>query len=137
MTSPVLSLRAAIVARCAADPALATLMDGSGAIHDEPPAGAEPVYAHFGDADLADWSTGSDTGHEQRIAIVVWARPGSAASAIAAAERIAALLHDAPLALAGHRLVQIRVESAAHERDDETDLLRVTVRLRAVTEVAT
>ncbi len=135
MTSPVLALRAAIVSRCAADPALVAILGGVAAIHDEPPAGAEPVYLHFGDAELADWSTGSDLGYEQRLGIVAWGRPGSAASAIAAAERVAVLLDEASLALVGHRLVQIRFESTALERDDETNLCRVTVRLRAVTEV--
>jgi len=45
------------------------------------------------------------------------------------------LLHDAALALAGHRLVLLRVAAIACDRDDKTNLARATLRLRAVTEV--
>ena len=65
-----------------------------------------------------------------------WARAGSARSALLAAERLAALLHDAPLALEGHRLVNLRVTATEVDRDRETNLARVTLRLRAVTELA-
>lgn len=136
MTSPVLALRAAILARTQADAELAALMGGAVRIHDEPPRGAEPVYAVFGDATARDWSTGSDRGHEQDATIVVWGREGSARSALAAAERIGALLHGAALALDGHRLVNLRVTELASSRDDKTGLARVTLHLRAVTEVA-
>jgi hypothetical protein len=72
MTSPVLALRQAILAAAAADLPLKTLMGGSLRLYDEPPRGAEPVYALFGDVTAADWSTDFDRGHEQDLAIVVW-----------------------------------------------------------------
>ena len=66
----------------------------------------------------------------------MWATPGSAKTALVAAERMADLLHDAALALAGHRLVLLRVAAIECERDDKTtNLARATLRLRAVTEV--
>ena len=135
MTSPILALRGAILARCAADPELAALMGGAVRLHDEPPRAAEPVYAAFASASAEDWSTDLSRGHEHKAAITVWARPGSARTALVAAERIAALLEDAGFALEGHRLVNLRVTAIEAGRDPEANLSLVTVRLRAVTEV--
>src|SRR4051794_6175410 len=129
--SPVLALRVAIRAHCAGDAALAELMSVAIRLYDEPPRGAEPVYALFGPCKLTDWSTSSDRGHEQALTIVVWAAPGSAASGLRAADRLSALLDDAPLALAGHRLVNLAVIGLDSERDDKAGLARTTLRLRA------
>jgi hypothetical protein len=135
MTSPVLALRRAIIDAAAADADLRALMGGSLRLYDEPPRGAEPVYALFSDVRAADWSTDRDRGHEQNLGIVVWSERGGARAALAVAERFAALLDDVSLALDGHRLVNLRVTELASERDKDTRLTRVTLRLRAVTEV--
>ena len=134
MTSPILALRAAILATVEADAAPVSLMGGSVRIYDEPPRAAEPVYAVFGEVTASDFSTGTERAHEQRLTLVVWSREGSARSGLEAAERIAALLDDAPLALAGRRLANLRVTDVAAARDESTGLARVIVRLRAVTE---
>ena len=133
--SPVLALRIGIRTCCAGDATLADLMSGAIRLYDEPPRGAEPVYALFGDVTAADWSTDFDRGHEQDLAIVVWSQPGGARLALAAAERFAAILNDAPLLLDGHRLVNLRTTELASGRDKDTGLARVTLSLRAVTEV--
>jgi hypothetical protein len=135
MTSPILALRAAILAHAQADATLAALMGGTVRLHDEPPRAAEPVYAVFGDAAARDWSTGSDEGHAHEAAIVVWAREGGARSGLDAAARLAALLHEAALTLDGHRLVSLRVAALETARDDKTGLARATLRLTALTEV--
>ena len=136
MTSPVLALRRAIVDRAAADAELRALMGGALRLYDEPPRAAEPVYALFGDVKAADWSTDRHRGHEQNLCIAVWSERGGARAALAVAERFAAILDDAPLALQGHRLVNLRVTELASERDKDTQLACITLRLRAVTEVA-
>ena len=61
---------------------IAARMDA--AIHDEAPRGNAPVYATFGEATLRDASCSTQRGHEQDLAILVWAKRGSAASAAAA-----------------------------------------------------
>src|SRR5688572_15341144 len=127
MSGPILALRAAILARLSADAALAGLMGGAVRLHDEPPRAAEPVYAVFGEAAARDASGDLAEGHEHTAAIVVWAKPGSAKSALEAAERMAALLHDAPLALSGHRLVLIRVAALESDRDEKANLARATL----------
>ncbi|HZH12462.1 MAG TPA: DUF3168 domain-containing protein [Microvirga sp.] len=136
MTSPILALRRAILEAAAADAELISLMGGSLCLYDEPPRHAEPVYALFGDVTAQDWSTDTDRGHEQDLSLVVWAERGSARTGLEAAERLAALLDDAPLSLAGHRLVNLRVTEIASARDKDTQLARVTLHLRAVTERA-
>jgi hypothetical protein len=133
-TSPILALRRAILDAAQADAELIGLMGGSLRVYDEPPPGAEPIYAVFGDVKAADWSTDLDRGHEQNLSIVVWSRRGSARSGLDVAERLAAILDDAPLGLADHRLVNLRVTEIASERDKDTQLIRATLRLRAVTE---
>lgn len=131
----ILALREAIVSRLAADAALAGLMGGAVRLHDEPPRGANGIYAAFGEVVGRDWSTGSDRGTEQRLSIHVWSRPGGAKPALAVAARIAALLDDAALVpLGGHRLVNLRVEAAETTRDKASGLVRVALRLRAVSE---
>ena len=135
MTSPLLALRGAILARAQDDAALAALMGGTVRFYDEPPRAAEPVYAVFGDAAARDWSTGSDQGHDHEAAIVVWAGEGCARSGLDAAARLATLLHEAALTFDGHRLVSLRVTAVETARDDKTGLARATVRLAALTEV--
>jgi hypothetical protein len=136
MSSPILALRAAILARCAEDAALAAMLGGTAAIYDEPPAAASPIYAVFGEAEAKDVSTSTERGHEQELAIRIWARPGSAASALAAAERMAELLDEAELTLTGHRLIRLSMTALEIGREERTNVARAVLRLRASTEVA-
>jgi hypothetical protein len=135
MTSPILALRRAILDRAAIDAELLGLMGGALRLYDEPPRAAPAIYALFGDVKASDWSTDFDRGHEQDIAIVVWAERGSARDALSAAERLSDILDDAPLTLDGHRLVNLRVTEIAAARDRDSQLIRATLRLRSVTEV--
>jgi hypothetical protein len=135
MTSPVLSLRRAIMDAASVDAELRTLMGGSLRLYDEPPRGAEPLYALFGDLKAEDWSSDLDRGHAQSVDLVIWSEKGGARTALMVADRFFAILDDAPLTLDGHRLVNLRVTELASGRDRESGLARVTLRLRAVTEV--
>ena len=136
MTSPVLALRRAILDAAGGDAELRALMGGGLRLYDEPPRAAEPVYALFGDVTASDWSTDLDRGHEQDLSLVVWSERGGARTALSVAERLAAILDDAPLNLDGHRLVNLRVTALSSARDKDSGLARITVSLRAVTEVA-
>jgi hypothetical protein len=135
MTSPVLSLRRAILDAASVDAELRTLMGGALRLYDEPPRGAEPVYAIFGDVKAEDWSTDLDRGHAQSVDLVVWSEKGGARTALMVADRFFAILDDAPLALDGHRLVNLRVTELTSGRDKDSGLARVSLSLRAVTEV--
>ncbi|MGO4704523.1 DUF3168 domain-containing protein [Microvirga sp. 2MCAF38] len=134
MTSPILALRRAILDATELDVELIDLMGGALHLYDEPPRDVAPVYAVFGDVKAVDWSTDSDRGHEQNLALVVWAREGSARSGLVVAERLADILHDAALSIEGHRLVNLRATEISSTRDKDTQLIRIVVTLRAVTE---
>jgi hypothetical protein len=136
MSCPILALRRAILAVAYNDAELAALMGGQVRLYDEPPRAADPVYGVFGSASARDWSTDTDRGHEQTVTLVIWAKAGSARTALLVAERISVLLDDASLSLDGHRLVNLRVTSTDADRERDSNLARATVRLRAVTEVA-
>jgi hypothetical protein len=132
----VLSLRRAVHGHLAADAALTALI-GTARIHDEPPRAASGVYVVFGDAEALDWSTGTDRGCEQTFRLVVWAaETGSVVLALQAAMRIEALLHEAELALVGHRLINLRATETGIVRDAKTNLQRITLTFRVVTEAA-
>lgn len=135
MTGPLLALRAGLLATLEGDVALAALMGGALRLYDEPPRGAAPVYAVFGDSEARDDSVQGARRHRHRLALTVFGRPGSARSALDAAERIAARLDAAPPSLDGHVLVVLRVEAIAAARDARTGESRATLTLEAVTEV--
>lgn len=134
MSDAILALRSAMQAQLAADSALTTLI-GVGRIHDEAPRAARGVYVVHGDAEARDWSTGSDNGCEQDVALVVWAGESSSSKqALEAAALIVKALDDASLALVGHRLINLRWQSSRLGRDARTGLASVAIRFRAVTE---
>lgn len=134
MMDAVIALRRVIQARLVADAELGALLGGP-RLYDEPPRAASGPYIVHGDVEARDWSTGTEEGCEQALSFVVWAGSGGeTAAALTIAARLAALLHDAPLSPAGHRLVQIRQTGLNLKRDARTGLSSATVRLRCVTE---
>ncbi|HEV7259718.1 MAG TPA: DUF3168 domain-containing protein [Bosea sp. (in: a-proteobacteria)] len=134
MSDAVLSLRAAIQMRLEADAALSALI-GPGRIHDEAPRASSGIYVVHGDAEASDWSTGSDRGCEQDFGLTVWAGESSSSRrALEAAALVVAALDEAPLAPAGHGLVNLRWRSTRLTRDRATGLAFVAIRFRAVTE---
>ncbi len=134
MTSPLLALRAAILTRLAGDAALAALMGGVVRLYDEPPAGASPVYAVFGNGSVRDDSADGAERHVHALDLTVIGKPGSTRSALDAAERIAARLRAVPPALDGHALVLLRVVRITADRDERTGEIRAVLGLEAVTE---
>lgn len=134
--SPLLALRAGILAHLSADAGLAALMGGRVQLYDEPPRGAAPVYALFGDGEVRDDSVAGARRHRHVLALSVFAKPGSTRSALDAAERIGSLLDEADLGLAGHHLVLLRLKAMAGSRDERTGEARATLTFEAVTEVA-
>lgn len=135
-SSPLLALRAGLLARLAGDAPLAALMGGRLRLYDEPPRGAAPVYALFGPSEVSDDSVDGARRHRHAFALTVFAKPGSARSALEVAEHIAARLDEADLALIGHALILLRFRSLAGLRDERTGEARATLSFEAVTEVA-
>ena len=52
--SPLLALRAGLIARFSVDASLAALLGGHVRLYDEPPRGSPPVYALWEDASIED-----------------------------------------------------------------------------------
>ena len=60
-----------------------------------------PPYVHLGEMNARDWSTATEAGTEMNFAVVAWSRTQGRSEGLAIADRVAALLHDAALALDG------------------------------------
>ncbi|MCJ2090840.1 DUF3168 domain-containing protein [Methylobacterium sp. E-005] len=133
--SPLLALRAGLIARFTPDATLAGLLGGRVRLYDEPPRGTFPVYALFGDAEIQDDAVDGAERHRHSHEIAVIARPGSVRTALDAAERMAALLADTAMPLAGCRLVTLRVRAIKAHRDARTGEARASLTVEAVTEI--
>lgn len=133
LDSPALALRAAIHAALVADVALVAQL-GAPRIHDVPPGDADFPFVTLGEAVVADWSTATEAGTEQALTLHVFSRSGGRAEALAIAARLQEVLHDAPLALEGHRLANLRATTAEVRRESDGRTFHALVRFRAVTE---
>lgn len=133
LDSPALALRAAIHAALVTDAALVALI-GAPRIHDVPPGDADFPFVTLGEAVVADWSTATEAGTEQALTLHVFSRSGGRAEAFTIAARLQAVLHDAALALEGHRLANLRATTAEVRRESDGRTFHALVRFRAVTE---
>lgn len=130
--SPVIALRKAIRAYLLADAGFAATLGQK--LYDEAPSGAEPPYALFAEAQLRDWSGDLSPGAEQLFTIGVTSTMRGLSESLELAQRIAALLNEAPLSLEGHRLIDLRFLSMETRRDQNGRFARVNLRFRATTE---
>lgn len=128
-----IALRRALRDRLVADPALIARM-GAARIHDEAPRGAQPPYVTFSQAQSRDWSTKTEGGAEHALLLDVWSSRPGAREALEIAALVAAALDDAPLALADHHLVSLRVTQIDTARQNDNRFVRSRLRLRAITE---
>jgi hypothetical protein len=131
--SPVLALRKAMLASLSAEPDLTSLLGGP-KIFDEAPRSAEPPYVIFADAQLRDWSSQLSTGAEQFVVISIYSTQRGVREAIDIGQRIVDLLNEAPLALQGHRLIDLRFLAMETRREQNGRFARVNLRFRATTE---
>jgi hypothetical protein len=127
------SLRAAIRGALSADAPLATLL-GGGKIFDEPPREAALPYVTLGENVFANHSTATEAGEEHTLTLHVWSRHGGHKEAHEIAGAVLGALVDAPLALDGHHLANLRFILADVRREPDGRTYHGIVRLRAVTE---
>lgn len=133
-TSASAALRAAVHAALTADPALVAALRGP-KIYDEPPREAAFPYVTLGEMRIADFSAG-EPALEHQLTLHVWSRQGGQREAHVIAGALLQALDDAPLALAGHRLVNFRFGTADVRREADGRTYHALVRFRAVTEPA-
>ena len=114
---------------------LTTLLGGVRVYDDAPQAALYP-FITLGQSVIRDWSTGTEDGAEHNLTLHVWSRSGGKKQALEIIEVIRAVLHDQPLALADHHLVNLRHEFSEARLDPDGDTFHGIVRYRAVTEPA-
>jgi len=133
MASAGWALQKAVYAALAADPSVTALI-GAGKVFDDVPREAEFPYIAFGQGLERDWSMGSADGREHVLVLHVWSRHSGRRETFEVMEAVRDALHDQPLTLCGHRLVNLRHEISEARRADDGETYQGVVRFRAVTE---
>ena len=105
-------------------------------IYDDAPQAASFPFITLGQSVIRDWSTGTEDGAEHSLTLHVWSRSGGKKQVQEIIEAIKAELHDQPLLLAHHHLVNLRHEVSEARLDPDGDTFHGIVRYRAVTEPA-
>jgi hypothetical protein len=114
---------------------LTTLL-GATRIYDDAPQAASYPFVTLGQSVIRDWSTGTEDGAEHNLTLHVWSRTGSKKQVHRIIEAIKDVLHDQPLMLADHHLINLRHEFSEARLDPDGDTFHGIVRYRAVTEPA-
>lgn len=135
MTAATTELQTAIFAALGADTDLTGLLGGA-KIFDHAPANTAFPYVTFGRTSVYDWSTGTESGAEQLFTLHVWSKARGKAETLAIMERAQHVLHDQPMALDEHHLVNLRLEFAEARLDEDLAVYHGLMRFRAVTEPA-
>jgi len=134
-TGASVALRAAVHEALTADAALGAVLGGP-KIYDEPPREAAFPYVTLGETRIVDFSTSSEAGLEHQLTLHAWSRQGGHREAHVIAGALLQALDDAPLALAGHQLINLRFAAADVRREADGRTYHALVRFRAVTEPA-
>jgi hypothetical protein len=136
MTTAPVALRAAIHRALIADGGLIAALGGA-KVYDEPPRDAAFPYVTLGEARIVDASADDGPTQEHQLTLHAWSRQGGHKEAHVITGALLAALDDAPLAPAGHRLVNLRFSIADIRREADGRTYHALVRFRAVTEPAT
>jgi hypothetical protein len=128
-------LQRGIYQALAGSPKVTALLGGA-RIYDDAPQAASFPFVTLGQSVVRDWSTGTEDGGEHELTLHVWSRVGGRHEVHAIAEAIKAALHDQPLLLDDHHLVNLRHQFSEARLDPDGDTFHGIVRYRAVTEPA-
>jgi hypothetical protein len=113
-----------------------TTLFGGVRVYDDAPQAAPYPFITLGQSVIRDWSTGTEDGAEHNLTLHVWSRSGGKKQVQQILEAIRVVLHDQPLMLADHHLVNLRHEFSEARLDPDGDTFHGIVRYRAVTEPA-
>jgi hypothetical protein len=127
------ALQRAVYQALAGSSDLTTLLEGARVYDDAPQAAAFP-FITLGQSVIRDWSTGTEDGAEHSLTLHVWSRGGGKKQTLEIVEAIKDVLHDQPLLLADHHLINLRHEFSEARLDPDGDTFHGIVRYRAVTE---
>ena len=129
------SLQRGIYQALANSSELNTLLGGT-RVYDDAPQAATFPYITLGQSTMRDWSTGTDDGSEHLLTLHVWSRAGGKKQVSDILEAIKRTLHDQPLSLVDHHLVNLRHDFSEARLDPDGHTFHGIVRYRAVTEPA-
>lgn len=133
MASAGLALQKSVFAALTSNAGLTGLIGAR--VFDDVPPGAEYPYMTIGESSARDWSTGTDSGEEHILTLHVWSRAAGRKEVQAIMGAVRDVLHEAEIAVAGHRLVNLRHEFTDARREPDGETYHGVVRYRAVTEV--
>ena len=133
MISSALALQQAIYTALTNLAPLTSLLGGP-RIYDDTPLPVVFPYITFGQSTLREASTSTEPGDEHIVTLHVWSRARGRSQAHAIIDLLRAALHDQPLTLTGHHLVNLRHEFSDARRDPDGETIHALLRLRAVTE---
>jgi hypothetical protein len=134
MTAAALDLQEAVFAALSSAAGLVGALGGA-KLHDVTPAHLAFPYVTFGRASTYDWSTGTEEGSEHFFTLHAWSKQKGRKEVLALTELIRTALHDRSLALAGHHLVNLRLESTELRYDADLAVYDGAMRFRAVVEL--
>ena len=133
MSMSAVSLRAAIHQSLSRNATLASVLGGA-RVYDATPRGVTFPYVTLGEARISNLATDADGGEEHLLTLHAWSRQGGHREAHVIAGVLIEALDDAPLALAGYRLVHLRFTVADVRRESDGRTYHALVRFRALTE---
>ena len=133
MTAASWALQRSIYQALANAPALTARLGGA-RIYSKAPQGEALPYITLGQTATLDWSTGTELGTEHDLTLHVWTSADSAEEVHEIMDAVKTLLHDRPLSLDDHYLVNLRHEFAEARIDPDGETMHGIVRYRAVTE---
>ena len=133
MTAASWALQRSIFQALASSSELTSLLGGE-RIYSNPPPAAKFPFITLGQTVNLDWSTGTEDGTEHSLTLHVWSRADSVAEVHEIIQVIRMVLHNQPLALEDHYLVNLRHEFTEARIDPDGETLHGIVRYRAVTE---
>lgn len=133
MTAASWALQRSIYQTLSGAPALTSLLGGD-RVYSKAPQGQALPYVTLGQTVNLDWSTGTDDGTEHDVTLHIWTSADSSEQVHQIMDAVRALLHDRPLSLQDHYLVNLRHEFAEARIDPDGETMHGIVRYRAVTE---
>lgn len=133
MSNPGFALQEAMRAALLAHAPL-TLLLGGGHVYEEMPRGAPPSYVSFETIETRDWSVADAKAHEHFVTFAAKTNNRSRKLAQDILQEIEAVLDNAGLTLAGHRLVSLRLIFWSVVREKNGENYGATLRFRAATE---
>lgn len=135
MPSAAWALQQSVFSALAGNATLVALL-GAPRVYDDVPQATPFPYVTFAQSQARDWSTGTEDGAEHILTLHVWSRAKGRKETHEIMDAVRAALHDQPLGLTAHRLVNIRHEFSEARRDPDGETYHGIVRYRAVTEPA-